>query len=47
MEKWPERFSIVDFYIENCDKYIIKGIEIPGLAIRDVGKIADLKQFNC
>ncbi|NLB67259.1 MAG: NTP transferase domain-containing protein [Bacteroidales bacterium] len=47
MERWPERFSIVDFYIENCDKYIIKGIEIPGLTIRDVGKIADLKQFNC
>ena len=47
MERWPERFSIVDFYIENCDKYIIKGIEIPGLTIRDVGKIADLKQLNC
>jgi len=47
MEKWPERFSIVDFYIENCDKFLIKGIEIPGLAIRDVGKIADLKQFDC
>ena len=47
MEKWPERFSIVDFYIGNCDKYIIKGIEIPGLSIRDVGKISDLKQLNC
>jgi len=47
MENWPERFSIVDFYLANCDKFIIQGIEIPGLSIRDVGKIADLKQLNC
>ncbi|NLX41774.1 MAG: NTP transferase domain-containing protein [Bacteroidales bacterium] len=46
MEEWPERFSIVDFYIANCDKFLIKGIEMPGLSIRDVGKIADLEQFN-
>jgi len=43
MEKWPDHFSIVDFYIANCNKFLIKGIEIAGLSIRDVGKISDLK----
>ncbi len=46
MEKWPERFPIVDFYIANCDKYLIKGIEVPGLSIRDVGKISDLNSLK-
>lgn len=47
MEKWPDHFSIVDFYIANCNRFLIKGIEISGLSIRDVGKISDLKQLNC
>ena len=46
MEKWPERFPIVDFYIANCGKYLIKGIEVPGLSIRDVGKISDLNSLK-
>lgn len=46
MEKWPERFPIVDFYLANCDKYLIKGIEVPGLSIRDVGKISDLNSLK-
>ncbi|NMB36775.1 MAG: NTP transferase domain-containing protein [Bacteroidales bacterium] len=46
MKEWPERFSIVDFYIANCDKFIIKGIEVPGLSVRDVGKISDLRELN-
>ncbi len=46
MSNWPDRFSIVDFYIANCDKFLIKGIEMPGLSIRDVGKIADLEQLK-
>lgn len=45
MRTWPEKFSIVDFYLSICDKYVVKGVQMPGLQIKDVGKIEDLKMI--
>ena len=46
MEAWPERFSIIDFYLSVCDKYIIRGTDVTGASIRDVGKIADISSMT-
>ncbi len=42
MASWPEKFSIIDFYLSLCDKYVIKGVEASGVSIRDVGKNVDV-----
>ena len=43
MQSWPERFSVIDFYLENCREHEIRGIDITGASIRDVGKIKELE----
>ena len=40
------KFGIMDFYIKNADKLIIKGIEQDNLSITDVGKIEMLNRLN-
>ena len=40
------KFGIMDFYIKNADKLIIKGIEQDKLYITDVGKIEMLNSLN-
>lgn len=45
MKDWPQKFSIVDFYLSICDKVVIKGVQMAGLQIKDVGKIGDLKDI--
>ena len=40
------KFGIMDFYIKNADKLIIKGIEQDKLSITDVGKIEMLNRLN-
>ncbi|MFA6713155.1 MAG: sugar phosphate nucleotidyltransferase, partial [Bacteroidales bacterium] len=30
MNSWPEKFSIIDFYLSIADKYPIKGVQMPG-----------------
>lgn len=42
MEDWPEKFSIIDFYLSVCDRCTIRGIEAADVDIRDVGKIVAL-----
>lgn len=42
MRPWPEKFSIVDFYLEICRTHTIRAAVMPGLELRDVGKIAEL-----
>ena len=42
MEDWPEKFSIVDFYLAACRTHPIRAAVIPGLALHDVGKISEL-----
>lgn len=44
MEKWPEKFSIVDFYLQMADKYIVKGYVKDDLRMVDVGKLSSLEE---
>jgi MurNAc alpha-1-phosphate uridylyltransferase len=38
MENWPSVFSIIDFYLDQAETHVIRGTEIPGLKITDIGK---------
>ena len=38
MRHWGEKFSIVDFYLENCRRHAIRAAVPPSLNIRDAGK---------
>lgn len=38
MESYPEKFSITNFYIENCHRLVIRGYIQPELRLLDVGK---------
>ena len=42
MDHWPERFSIIDFYLSICDVYPIYAYQQPGLRLIDVGKLDTL-----
>ena len=44
MNDYPERFPIMDFYLQNCDKVAIKGYIKPDLKLMDVGKLDTLDQ---
>ena len=44
MNDYPERFPIMDFYLQNCDKVAIKGYVKPDLKLMDVGKLDTLDQ---
>lgn len=39
---WPDRFSIIDFYLSVCDKESVIGYEYPELKLMDVGKLDTL-----
>ena len=43
MAQWPERFSVIDFYLDICRDHEIRGIDITGAGIRDVGKLKELE----
>ena len=38
METWPEKFSVIDFYLSVCHTHVIRGYVQPGLCLMDVGK---------
>lgn len=38
MGRWPEKFSVVDFYLSVCRSHNIYGFVQPGLCLMDVGK---------
>lgn len=42
MQKWPSRFSIIDFYLNLCAQHDIRGYIQPGLQLMDVGKLDTL-----
>ena len=44
MEGMPERFPIMDFYLEKCAAQPIFGVEAPNLKLVDVGKLQTLSQ---
>lgn len=44
MDEWPERFSIIDFYLKNCADHDICGYVKDDLRLLDVGKLNTLDQ---
>ena len=42
--EFPDKFSIIDFYLKVCDKETIYGYVQPGLRLMDVGKIDTLSE---
>ncbi|MBO4535632.1 MAG: nucleotidyltransferase family protein, partial [Bacteroidales bacterium] len=44
MRDWPEKFSIVDFYLAVCRTHCVRAAVMPGLQLHDVGKLTEL---NC
>ena len=42
MRDWPEKFSIVDFYLAMCRTHAIRAAVMPGLELHDVGKLSEL-----
>lgn len=48
MESYPDKFPIMDFYLQNCDKVFIKGFVKNDLKLMDVGKqetLAEAENF--
>ena len=43
MEDWPDKFSIIDFYLKVCAEADIRGFLQPDLQLLDVGKIGTLQ----
>ena len=44
MERFPERFPIIDFYLRHCAEMRIQGYMQPGLRLLDVGKLDTLAE---
>ena len=44
MEAYPDKFSIIDFYLQQCDSHLFRGYIQPDLKLMDVGKIDTLSQ---
>ena len=42
MESWPDKFSIIDFYLSACRNSLIKGVVKSDLRLIDVGKLDTL-----
>lgn len=42
MREWPEKFSIVDFYLSVCRTHGIRAAVMPGLELHDAGKLSQL-----
>lgn len=40
MAEWPEKFSIVDFYLSICRTHNVRAAVMPGLELHDVGKLS-------
>ena len=45
MEKYPARFGIIDFYLDQCAQNDIRGYEQQGLQLLDVGKLNTLERL--
>ena len=44
LEQMPERFGIIDFYLEHCHRYAFIGEEKKDLRLLDVGKLDTLRE---
>lgn len=43
-DAWPDKFSVIDFYLSVCDKETIRAYPCDGLKLMDVGKAETLGQ---
>ena len=46
MESFPEKFGIIDFYLNICNRVNIKGVKKRNLQLLDVGKLDTLKEAD-
>jgi hypothetical protein len=46
MDQWPDRFGVMDFYLDVCDKVNIRGKLKDDLRLMDVGKIDTLSEAD-
>lgn len=46
LANWPDRFGIVDFYLQTAPKYPIVACEREGVRMLDVGKVNSLEQAD-
>lgn len=44
MDDFPDKFGIIDFYLQVCDKVVIKGYDKSDLRLMDVGKLDTLAE---
>lgn len=44
MKDWPDKFSIIDFYLSVCHREAIYAQPVPGLKLMDAGKVSTLAQ---
>ena len=44
MSSWPDRFSIIDFYLDACSNACIRGVVQSDLRMLDVGKVSTLSE---
>ena len=44
MDSWPDRFSIIDFYLSVCADHLIMGVPQTDLRLMDVGKLDTLAE---
>ena len=44
MDQWPDRFPIIDFYLNNCATHPVSGYVADNLKMIDVGKLDSLQQ---
>lgn len=43
---WPEKFSVIDFYLSKCREFRIEAVEYPGLELCDLGTPAAVAGFR-
>ena len=46
MDRFPDRFSIIDFYLSVCHRSRIVGLVKDDLRVLDVGKLDSLSEAN-
>ncbi len=46
LDKWPDEFGIIDFYLGTCASHDINGYAWPGLRLMDVGKQDTIAQAD-
>ena len=45
-DDYPDKFSIIDFYLDICNRMVVKGVTVPNLHLIDVGKYEMMAQAD-